>query len=367
MSQDPDEASEKPHDPTQKKLDDARRRGEVPKSVDLTTAAAYAGLLLAMVTFGAETLSDSGEAMTDLLGRADEIASLWLSEGGPSLAMGLMQALATPLGIWLGLPALLALVSVVAQRALVVAPDRVIPKLNRISPIANAKNKYGRVGLFEFLKSALKLTLYCAVLFFYLWWQMPDVIAVSQYDAAAVLSLLGRMSVEFFAIVLVISGLIGAVDFLFQYNEHIRKNRMSRKELMDETKQTEGDPLVKQQRRMRAQEIALNGMLAEVPNADVVVVNPEHFAVALKWTRMPGSAPICVAKGVDEIAHRIKEVAAEAGVPIHRDPPTARALFATVGLKEEVRHEHYEAVAAAIRFAESMRKKARKSLWQKTD
>jgi flagellar biosynthetic protein FlhB len=100
-------------------------------------------------------------------------------------------------------------------------------------------------------------------------------------------------------------------------------------------------------------------MLADVPKADVVIVNPTHFAVALKWSRRKGAAPVCVAKGVDEVAARIRAAAAEAGVPIHRDPPTARALHATVNLGEEVRPEHYRAVAAAIRFAERMRSRAR--------
>ena len=128
---------------------------------------------------------------------------------------------------------------------------------------------------------------------------------------------------------------------------------------MDEAKASEGDPHVKQQRRQKGYEIAMNQMLADVPKADVVVVNPTHYAVALKWSRLPGEAPVCVAKGVDEIAAQIREVAMEAGVPIHRDPPTARAIHATVRIGEEIRPEHYQAIAAAIRFAEKMRARMR--------
>ena len=106
-------------------------------------------------------------------------------------------------------------------------------------------------------------------------------------------------------------------------------------------------------------DIATNQMLADVPEADVVIVNPEHFAVALKWDRKRGTAPVCVAKGVDEIAARIRETATEHGVPIFRDPPTARTLFATVEIGEEVKADLYKAVAAAIRFADTMRKRAR--------
>jgi flagellar biosynthetic protein FlhB len=136
---------------------------------------------------------------------------------------------------------------------------------------------------------------------------------------------------------------------------------MSRKEMLDEFKANEGDPHLKSARRQRAQEVATNRMLTDVAKADVVVVNPTHYAVALRWDRTKRGAPICVAKGVDEIARRIRERAAEHGIPIHRDPPTARAMHASVEIGQEIRPEHYRAVAAAIRFADSMRKRARRT------
>ena len=138
---------------------------------------------------------------------------------------------------------------------------------------------------------------------------------------------------------------------------------MTHEELKEETKRSEGDPHIKQQRRQRGQEIATNRMLLDVDGADVVIVNPTHYAVALKWTRTPGSAPKCVAKGVDEIAARIRERASEAGVPIHQDPPTARAVHASVEVGDEIQPEHYIAVAAAIRFAEDLRKTAKDQSW----
>jgi flagellar biosynthetic protein FlhB len=134
---------------------------------------------------------------------------------------------------------------------------------------------------------------------------------------------------------------------------------MSRKELMDEYKESEGDPHFKAARRQRAQDIATNRMLADVEGADVVIVNPTHYAVALRWDRGKGGAPVCVAKGVDEIARVIRERAALHGVPVHSDPPAARAIYAAVELGQEIRIEHFRAVAAAIRFADAMRKKAR--------
>ena len=136
---------------------------------------------------------------------------------------------------------------------------------------------------------------------------------------------------------------------------------MSFQDLKDETKRTEGDPHMKQSRQQRGREIAMNRMLLDVPKADVIIVNPTHYAVALKWSRAPGSAPICVAKGVDEIAKRIREAAVEHQVPIHSDPPTARALHATVDIGDEIEPEHYQAVAAAIRFADALRNQMRRA------
>ena len=128
---------------------------------------------------------------------------------------------------------------------------------------------------------------------------------------------------------------------------------------MDETKESEGDPHFKQTRRQRGQEIAMTQMMADVPRADVVIVNPTHYAVALMWSREPGAAPTCVAKGVDETAKRIRQIAQESAVPIHSDPPTARALHATVDIGVEIPTEHFAAVAAAIRFSDAIRKRAR--------
>ena len=172
-------------------------------------------------------------------------------------------------------------------------------------------------------------------------------------SSAAMLQIL----MDFLFLTLLIAGVFGAADYLWQQHQHSHRNRMSRKELMDEMKDAEGDPHVKQQRRARGQEIATSRMLLDVARADVIIVNPTHYAVALKWQRSDRSAPICLAKGVDEIAARIREKAAEHGVPLHSDPPTARALHATVEIGEAIRPEHYRAVAAAIRFAEAMRKR----------
>lgn len=348
---------DKQYEASQKKLDDARRKGEIAKSNDLITAAAYAGLLLILVAFGAPLMTALGNDLMLMLDQPDALASQ-IFAGSPQPVLGSVfwkvGLAAAPL---FALPAALAVLAIVAQRALVFAPDKVVPKLSRISMISGAKNKFGRQGLFEFIKSFAKLCLYGVVLGIYLIAQQDRIIATVALTPRLAVAELGKLSVTLMFIVTVIAFILGAVDFLWQRAEHQRKHRMSRKELMDEMKQSDGDPAMKQQRRQKGFDIAMNSMLAKVPDAQVIVVNPTHYAIALSWDRMAGTAPICVAKGVDEIAAAIRRVASENAVPIHSDPPTARAIFATVDIGAEVAPDHYKAVAAAIRFAEAMRAK----------
>lgn len=353
-----DDDDDKQHEPTQKKLADARRKGEIAKSSDLNTAATYGGLLIVAISVGASSLQALVGFFSGLILRADATAQVAFSSSGGSVFSGLARGLIGSLLPWFTIPALTVLVVVIAQRSFVVAPEKLNFKLNRVSLLANAKNKFGRAGLFEFAKSFAKLTIYSIVLGVFLWRQFPRFVETISMDPQMVPVVMLRLCVSFLLIVLLISASIGGIDFLWQHQEHMRKNRMSRKEMTDEMKQSEGDPHVKNQRRQKGYDIAMNQMLRDVPDADVVIVNPTHYAVALKWSRLPGAAPVCVAKGTDEIARRIREVAAEAGVPVHRDPPSARAIFAVVDVGQEIHPEHYEAVAAAIRFAETMRKRA---------
>ena len=179
---------------------------------------------------------------------------------------------------------------------------------------------------------------------------------------AAPLAAPGRMAelaMGLFWRIALIAGAIAAIDYIWQRADHARKLRMTHQELKEEQKQAEGDPMLKAQRRRRAEEIATNRMMLDVPKADVIIVNPTHYAVALQWRRGVDAAPKVTAKGVDGVAFRIRETAERAGVPVHSDPPTARALEATTEIGAEIAPAHYQAVAAAIRFAEAMREKAR--------
>lgn len=359
MSGPQDDSAEKSHEPTPRKLDEARRKGEVPRSTDLNVAASYGGLLLAGLAFGAGSLTGLGAILADLLGRAEQHAPLFFDGPSAPISGRLLADMARPLAPWALLLAALVALSIAAQRSFTVTPSKLAPKLSRLSPIQTAKQKFGRTGLFEFAKSVAKLCLYTALLGLFLARQLPRLMATMALGPGPVVAEMGRMTLALVMLVLLIALVLGVLDAVVQRAEHLRKNRMSRKELMDEMKETEGDPAMKQQRRQKAQEIAQSQMLADVPSADVVIVNPTHYAVALTWDRSSGRAPVCVARGVDEIAARIREVATEHGVPLHSDPPTARALHGSLSIGDEVRPDHYKAVAAAIRFAEALRREAR--------
>ena len=358
MSDNQDE-SEKSFEPTPEKLRKAREKGEVARSTDLSVAAAYAGLLLAALGAGSYSMKTTGSALVAMIDRSESMAELVFG-GAPSAALaGPIRTVSVAILPWFAIPAALVLVSIVAQRALVFAPSKLQPKMSRISIIANAKNKFGRNGWFEFGKSFAKLLLYSICLGFFLQSKLPDIIGSVAGHGRGVAAMIGRTCVEFLILALLIATAIGAVDAIWQHFEYLRKHRMSRKEIMDESKDAEGDPHMKQQRRARGQEIANSKMIAEVPTADVIIVNPTHFAVALRWSRAKGSAPVCVAKGVDEIAGTIRRIGQEAGVPIHSGPPTARAIHASVEVGDEISEELYAPVAAAIRFAEDMRVRAK--------
>ncbi len=357
MSGGKDDDSEKNFEPTQKKLDDARKKGEIAKSMDVSVAAGYLGITLAFMTIGATTITSAGNGLMVLLDQANELAPL-VFEGDPATPIGgIMLELLFSVAPWFLVPMVAVLLSVIVQNAFLVTPSKVAPKLSRINPIANAKNKFGRSGLFEFAKSFAKLVIYSVCLSFFLRARMAEMASSIQLDPIMVPALLGRLMLEFFMIVIVVAASIAVVDYFWQRAEHTRKNMMSRKEMTDEQKDSEGDPHLKQKRRQKAQEIAMSQMMADVPDADVVMVNPTHYAVALKWSRLPGEAPVCVAKGVDEVAAKIREVAQENAVPIHRDPPSTRALHAIAEIGQEIPPDHYAPVAAAIRFADAMRQR----------
>lgn len=353
-----DDDGEKSHEPSQRRLDEARKKGDVPRSVDLSTAAVYGGAALAMTISGRYALDKLGLAAVGVISDADRL-SHDLVTSGRAPTMGLLADFGVPLLPLLLLPMGAAIFSIAIQRGFVIAPDRIAPKWSRISPLASLGQKFGREGLFDFGKSLLKLVVIC-VLVLVMVPQYGDALLLSpRFSAGQTGLLMMQIILHFLFLAFLASLAFGALDYGWQWLQHRRRNMMTRQEMVEEYRDSEGDPHMKGHRRQKGREIALSQMLQDVAQADVVLVNPTHYAVALKWRRGDKSPPICLAKGVDDIAARIREKAAEAGVPIHRDPPTARAIYATVEVGQPIRREHFKSVAAAIRFAEAMRKKAK--------
>lgn len=359
MSEESDnDDSEKEHDPSQKRLDDARNKGDVPRSADLATAAAYGGLVLAILVTGPQAITAMGTAGMVLLGQADRMAPITV-EGGRAATGAILASMILPAAPLFLVPLVAGMLAMVIQRAVIFTPDKLVPKLSRLSPIAALGQKFGRDGLFTFAKSLVKMIVVCVLVGVLALRHASDVFVSMQLGPGPASALLMQILVEFLALSLLITLVFGGADYGWQWLQHRRRNRMSRQEMIDEFKESDGDPHMKGHRRTRGREIAMSQMLAEVARADVVIVNPTHYAVALKWKRGDRSPPICLAKGVDDVAARIREKAAEHGIPIHRDPPTARAIHASVEVGDPIRPEHFKAVAAAIRFSEAMRKKAK--------
>ncbi len=350
-----DQDSEKSHEPSEKKLRDARQKGQVARSPDLLTATAYGGFLIGAIALGSGAIMSAANGLMIYWSQA---AQFFPNNGSGLDNTSWFKPLLNVTGaLWLFwvVPGLCVLAVLLATRTLIFSPSKLAPKLSRISLFENAKNKFGKRGLFEFSKSAVKLLIYCIILGIFIRLNLNEILASLAQEAHQIAVLQTNVVVRFLTLVFVVALVIAAVDFLWQHFEFLSRNRMSHKELRDEAKEAEGDPHQKSQRRARGEEIARQNIAASVPKADVIIVNPTHYAVALQWDSSKHSAPICVAKGVDEVAARIREIANESGVPIHSDPPVARAIHKTVEIGAEIQPELYRAVAAALRFAEAAR------------
>ncbi len=348
--------AEKSFEPSQKRLDEARKRGDVPRSTDLSTAAVYGTAALAINLSGHSLINSLGSAATSLIEQSDRLSQAMMTSVRAPM-MGLLISFGAPVLLLLVLPMGAAVAAIAVQRGFIIAPDRIAPKWSRISPLKAMGQKFGREGLFAFGKSLFKLIVVCLLVALLVPQYADQILLTPRFSAGQTSLLMVQIILHFLFLAFLATLVFGVVDYGWQWLQHRRRNMMSRQDMVEEHKENEGDPHAKGQRRQKGREIALSQMLQDVAKADVILVNPTHYAVALKWQRGDRSAPICLAKGVDDIAARIREKAAEAGVPLHRDPSTARAIYATVEVGQPIRPEHYKSVAAAIRFAEAMRKR----------
>lgn len=356
MSGDADSGQEKSFEATQSKLDEARRQGDVPQSPEVGSLMVYLGAALSLMVFGPFMAKTFLNTLSSFMTYPERLGELTLSgEAGQGLVTDIALACAPLMaclvaGVCVGL---------VVQRSVTFAPKKIKPELSKLSLIANAKKKYGRDGMAEFAKRAVKLCIITVTACLYLLRLVGEVANEVGRPEGYLFPKLAQESLLLLACIIAATVVITLVDLPYVQWSHLLKQRMTREEVKEDHKKSEGDPLVKSQRRARAREISNSTMLADVQTASVVIVNPTHYAVALAWDRESGSAPICVAKGTDHLALAIRERAKEFNVPIHSDPPTARAVHATVEIGEIIRPEHYAAVASAIHLSRLMTEKGK--------
>lgn len=347
MAEDQDD-SQKTEDPTQKRLQDAREKGQVPMSREIGTWATMSAILLVVVALAPGMVSDLSGALAGYLGGAHAIPM----DGGNvgallvDAAVLLVKVLALPL-------LLLAAVGIAAtliQTGGLVATEQMKPSLGKLSPLKGLTRMVSPKGLVEFAKSMAKLFVVGAIIGWVLWPMMTSLEHYAGLDMALVLGETKELTVRMLVAVVVILTLIAAADVLYQRHAFRKQLMMSRQDLKEEFKQQEGDPAVKARLRQLRMEKARRRMMANVPKSDVVITNPTHFAVALKYDPGAMQAPVVVAKGADLLAHRIRELAREHDVPIVENPPLARALHASVEIDEEIPAEHYRAMAEVITY-----------------
>jgi len=347
------DTTDKTEDPTQKRLDDALERGNVVKSQEVSTWFVIAGGTLALMSFS----GSMGEGLTATM-RGLLANSYKINMDGPSLPR-LFEKLGIEMIAAIALPFLLLMLAALAgnmiQHKLVWSYEALTPKLSKISPLAGLKRLFSKQALANFAKGIVKLIVMGAVLIMLMMPERDRMEGLIFTDPAALLPFTQEMALKLLGAVVALLGVVAAADYFFQYRQWFEKQKMSLQELKDEFKQTEGDPTIKGKMRQVRRERMRKRMMAAVPKASVIITNPTHFAVALQYERGM-EAPICVAKGVDAIALKIREVAGKHSIPIVENPPLARALHATVEIDDPIPPEHYKAVAEVIGYVMKLRR-----------
>jgi flagellar biosynthetic protein FlhB len=333
--------------PTQKRLDEAHQRGDVVKSQEVSTWFVIGGGALMLSAFSGSMSSGLTTTFRGFLANSYQIPvdGRGLISLTARVEREVLAAIALPLGVLV----LAAIAGNVIQHRLVWSADSLKPKFSKISPLAGLKRLFSRQAIANFVKGLIKLAVLGSVMVALLWPQRHRLEALVSTDILGTLLLTRSLSLDLLAVVVAILFLVAAADYLFQYRQWFERQKMSVRELKDEFKQTNGNPEVKAKIRQIRQTRSRKRMMAAVPDASVVITNPTHFAVALKYERGM-NAPICVAKGADLIARKIREVATDHNIPIVENPPLARALHATVEIDQEIAPEHYQAVAEVIGY-----------------
>lgn len=338
---------EKTEDATPKRREDARKDGQLARSQELTTAVL---LLASALTLGALT-PGLGRALTEVFAYGITAAGTDLDGASATrlvqaIGWRTLAALAALLGTMMA--AAFAITAVQARGTLTTKPLE--PKWSRISPLENGKRMVGLQPWAELFKALVKLAIVGLAVWVSLRAAWPELLTLGQQSPVALLQVVKRYAVR---LLLTAGGCYVALalaDYLYQLWQHEKRLRMSKEEIKQEYKQSEGDPMVKARRRSFARALARKQMLRDVPTADVIVANPTHIAIALRYDPMVAPAPFVVAMGERKVAQRIKQIAFDHGVPVIENRPLARALVASASVGQLIPAELYGAVAEILAF-----------------
>lgn len=346
------EDAEKTEEATLKKQDEAYEKGDVIRSQEVTTwFMLFAGTLIIAMSGGS-----MGERLNASLAVYFSNAHA-ISIDGPQM-FALLVRLGSLFGMVVLTPLLLlpvaAIVSNLIQHRLVFTIAPLGMKLNKISPLAGFKRLFSATSLINFVKGVIKLCIIGSLIVAVVWPRRDELAMLIDMEPLLLLTIVWELTLRVMSAVLAVMGVLAALDYLYQRFEWNKKQRMTLKEIRDEHKQMEGDPALRARLRQIRQERGRRRITDAVPKASVVIVNPTHYAVALLYeTGM--NAPVCLAKGMDALALKIRDIAGENEIPVVENPPLARALHSTAQIDKEIPPEHYKAVAQVIRYVMSLR------------
>lgn len=355
MSDDAPDQESKTEDPSQKKLEDAHSKGDVAKSQEVVTWFMLLGSAAVFALMAPGAAADLSTSLRVLMANADqyELGGAAFGSFFNNLALALLGTVMLPLAVLTGS----AVVANLMQHRPLFSAESLKPKFSKISPFAGAKRLFSSESLVNFGKGIAKILVVGVVVVSTVWPERDRLDTMMTADPLIILADFLELGTKIFVSTLIVVTLIAFVDFLYVRQKWWKRQMMTLQETKDEYKQMEGDPHIKGKLRQLRQERSRKRMMAAVPDATVVITNPTHYAVALKYDKAMG-APQCVAKGADAVALRIREMAKKHDVPIVENPPLARALFASVEIDETIPNEHFKAVAEVIGFVMRLKRGA---------
>ncbi len=334
--------------PTGKRLEQAREAGDIVKSTEVSAFVLLAGGTLAILMFGHSTAVGIARLLTVFIEQPDEISMD--GAGLSSMLRGTLVHLAIVMAPFAAVVTTAALAGHVMQNRPTFTPSKLMPDFSKLSLLAGFRRLFGLEGWINVLKGLAKIAIVGLAVWSQLWPERGTLESIMSQSPAGVVADMDRLLFKVLMAALAALLVIAGLDYILQYRRFMQRNRMSKQEVKEEYRQNEGDPIIKAKVRQIRQERARKRMMAAVPGATVVITNPTHYAVALKYESGKTEAPICVAKGIDALALRIRAVAEDNDVPVVENPPLARALYASVELDETIPAEHYKAVAQVIGY-----------------